>query len=857
MKQLRYTLIFILSLLAIASQAEIITYPWPSESELINNAKFTFRVRQINPSGTNGEWMSIPSLYSFQRSYADHWKVGGDAGTDVMSDRSLTFASFAFTGIIEVEITQKISSQNAKRVEISPKAFGFNPNYFDGKTVRFQMNAQKYVSVNFDFGALDKTINRDDNRASGYDIRHGCMILADLPEEKLSDGYPIPKPTDPGVVVWDNNTNLSTILNANIIYFPAGEHIMRDHKDRWERNSSWDKSEAAGNVVITKAQYDATTLYRGRLFLGKTNQKVYLAPGAIVYGGFHSDGNKNNWIYGRGIVTGRKHLMHEIVKPDATVAETTPYKLITQTKEAFCYFGDGAVYDGITFLEAWHHTCPSGKNTTIKRSKIIGWCSNNDGMRPGSGSKIDKVFIKTSDDYDYARDPHTVKNGVFWPGVNGAVGQLGWNNLGTGYAEYYNTYIINSEWHESTIAAKANIGIINGGKASAGIKLQNNIYQDMYIENRTNFLASVKTSGTASGFLKNFKIKNITTEYPFSNPAGVLVKQEMRGSGDTWVEDWVYTNVFIDGKLLTWDNYKNYFNLNLIGSNGNNTDDAAKCRNVTFNTEGEIYEITYSYNSGGNIRPVGTDKKIQVAAGMDQTIKIAPNDGFRIKSITVDGNLEYEYNNTNAINRKDAWVFFNVLSNHTIDVAFEAGDDFFDFEGNIQIVPSVHFISPEPNTNLNEPASIDVEVAASIAEGASITGVTLFIDETEISTLTEAPYQWLASSNTHLKDLIAGNYVLKAIATADNGKTSIDLVTIKVSEPTSSLRIEAESFISVSTDIQTEACSDEGAGQNIGFIKTGSYANYEVTIPQTGEYKVSFRCASQKQGGSIQLKQNG
>ena len=287
-------------------RAGITTYPWPTDSELFSDQNYEIRVRPFNESdSTFGNWVDLNEFYSYQRSYPEHWKCGGDAGTDFMSDRSLTFVSFEFTGTIEVEVTQKLSSTLAKRVEVSPKAFGFTPNYFDGKTVRFAMNSQKYISVNFDFGT--NAINRDDNRASGYDIKHGVMIFTEVPEAVKPFGYVIPEPGDPGVVVWDNSTPLSEILAADIIYFPTGETEMRTHPDRWERNSSWDLAEADQNWVRTESEYNNAKLYRGKLNLGKDGQKIYLAPGAIVYGGFHSHGHDNNWIYGTGIDTGRKH----------------------------------------------------------------------------------------------------------------------------------------------------------------------------------------------------------------------------------------------------------------------------------------------------------------------------------------------------------------------------------------------------------------------------------------------------------------------------------------------------------------------------------------------------------------------
>lgn len=674
-----FCLLFFLN--ALIANAQITNYPWPSNSGLISDQKYQLRAREYYPStNTYGTWKDLTEFYSKQRAYADHWKVGGDAGTDYLTDRSLTFVSFSFGGKIEVEVTQKLSTDNAVSVEITPKPYDIKPHFFDGKVVRFIMDKPEYISVFFNFGSADQTINKDANNNAnnrGYDIKHGLMIFTEVPEAQC--GYTIPKTTDPGVVVWSNNTPLSTIRNASIIYFPAGEHELRTHPERWEKNSSTLLADAAGNWVTTPAEYDAAALYRGKLNLGKDNQKVYLAPGAIVYGGFHSNGKKNNWIYGPGIVTGRKHLMHELVRPEdnTTIAVDKPYVLLTETKRAFCYLNDGAVYDGTLFLEAWHHTCPSGNGSTYKRMKIIGWCSNNDGIRPGSNSYADRIFIKTSDDYDYSRDRHTVKNAVMWPMANGGLGQLGWNNLGDGYAKYDNIHVINSEWDKIDMS-KGNIGVINGGMADATIKLEKDTFQNFNIENRTNYLVAVKLSGTGTGYLRNFLVKNITTEYPLSNTAGTIVKQELSGISDSWVEGWTFTNVFINGVLLTWQNYKNYFNLNLTGSNGTNTDNTAKAKNITFNTLGTIYKITYTKSAGGTVQPSGSSTNvIQIAKGMNQTVSFIPNSGYRIKTITVDGAKIYEYNNTLYINRKQSYTFKNISANHTVDVTFEAGTDFY------------------------------------------------------------------------------------------------------------------------------------------------------------------------------------
>jgi hypothetical protein len=684
MKIQRILLVLLVAKTFVLAQLNI--YPWTIGSDIASD-KYQIRVREIN-GGNVGSWQDPGVMLSKPRNYLvdklgyaasefsgnDHNRVGGTAVTSFLEDRTMSFSIFEYSGTIEVEVT-KVHGTVAQRVQVAPKALGVDPHYFDGRVVRFRIHSNdtmpSYFSVDF-----VSTDNRDDDRYSGKDIKHSVMIFAEKLESQA--GYPIPTPTSPGVVVWNSNTNLATLRNADIIYFPAGNHDLKAHKDN---DNSW---------YYQVSQYDNAPLYRGRLFLGKDGQKVYLAPGAYVRGGFHSNGKKNNWLYGRGIISGRSHLMHELIRP-VNGANGLSYVQTTQSKQALVYFGDGAVYNGVMFKDAWHHTCPSGKNTTIRNIKIVGWSSNNDGIRPASGSTADGMFIKTSDDYDYARDPHTVTNSIFWPGVNGAIGQLGWNNLGSGYAEYRNIFVINSEWSSTD---KNNVGFINGSVADAGIKLQGNVIRDITLEGTVNYLVNAEIEqGSGIGYLKDFSFTNISVEKPFQNTNGTLVKQRMAGLSNTWLENWTFTNLFVAGVLVSQQNYGNWFNLNL-DAQGN--DNAKMVRNVQFRSVGVIYTISVTQNAGGTITPVGNSGIIQVAAGMPQTITITPSAGKRIVRVVHNGV---------DLGRRQNIVINNMQSNHTLSVEFADGSDYYEL-GNSSSSSSTQISSSSSSEALSSSSSL-------------------------------------------------------------------------------------------------------------------------------------------------------
>lgn len=75
-----------------------------------------------------------------------------------------------------------------------------------------------------------------------------------------------------------------------------------------------------------------------------------------------------------------------------------------------------------------------------------------------------------------------------------------------------------------------------------------------------------------------------------------------------------------------------------------------------------VYTISATAEANGSIDPQGD---VQVVKGSSITFNIKPDFGFRITSVTVDGNI---------IGREDSYTFNNVDRNHTIFVSFNGWD---------------------------------------------------------------------------------------------------------------------------------------------------------------------------------------
>lgn len=636
-KKIVFTVLVIALFVSNGLSQELINYDWPETIEV--SPYYSVKVHQGAETEDVFTHLSKPN-----QNVDPNYPNEGSGVTAYLNDRTMSFVQFAFSGQVIVEVTKKFGSA-ASRVEISPKGLGVNPIYFDGETVKFLLEHKPevplYLSVEFVMPE-----NYDDDRSGGDNIKNGLVVFADKPETNA------PSKSSNSTVVYSNSANLES---ASVIYFEGGKEYNLD-----ERFNS-----VPGQI--------------GQMPL-KENQRVYIEGGAVVNGAVISNRNNGIWLYGRGIITGRKFAWHwfrdETGKKDA-------YLNLVGT--------DGASVEGIVIENPTHHTLPMGNDASVKNIKILGWASNHDGVRPSGGSVVDGIFIKTSDDYDYARDPHEVKNSIFWPMNNGASGMMGWNNLGTGYAEYRNNYYINAEW-STPWPNKENTGILCGSKAVGGIKLQDNVLENLTIEDKTNYLvnSAIREDGEY-GFLKNFLFKNITVEYLFQTENGTLTKQIMRGRNQNWIEGWTFTNLIVAGVLVTWDNYRDYFDLDLEGSNGDNVDQEKYVRNITFNSEGNLYTISVTANAGGTFTPFGENGEITCLGGKDQVVNIIPDNGNKIKDVKIDGESK---------GRLQYILLSEISGDHSIEIEFASGADYFDYPTSTgdEITASSFELFPNPSS---------------------------------------------------------------------------------------------------------------------------------------------------------------
>lgn len=593
------------SLLALAAAPGLLLPPWPSSAPRSQ----TYSARARVPGGT---WDSATVLWS-----APNLKQGPDGSgvTTVLDDRSLSYMPLDRTGSIEIEVRKNFGT-TASRVEIQPKSYGIEPRSFDGRTVRFvlpdSLPGPAYVSVLF-----HSADNQDDDGNGGKNVRNGMMVFADPPDAQA------PKQGDPGVVVYSRTASLAT---ANTILFPAGEWRL---KDRFPD---------------------------GVLRLAKNGQRVHLQPGAFVQGAVHGEGFDKVAITGRGVFSGAEFVFHEIRDENGV-------------KDAFMNFigSDDGSFEGVVIENPTHHTWPSSNRSRYEKVKVVGWASNHDGIRPASGSSARDLFLKTCDDLDYARDPHTMVRAVVWPCRNGSFGQLGWNNLGSGKAVYRDLFFINSEWiGEPT---KRNVGVL-GSVLQQGVDLRNDTLENLQLEDFTGILAHITIQREAGepwnaakpGRVGDFLLRNIILEHPFLTPNGKVFRNPLKGftfeGATAKIENFKFVNLVAGNEVVTSANASKFFDI-----------DPATTSGITFTTDAPIHWIRVSAGPGGRIVPSrNASDSVPVPRGMDRSVSIVPDAGKRILDVKVDGVSQ---------GRRQLVLFRDVAANHRVEATFGTGEDVF------------------------------------------------------------------------------------------------------------------------------------------------------------------------------------
>lgn len=162
-----------------------------------------------------------------------------------------------------------------------------------------------------------------------------------------------------------------------------------------------------------------------------------------------------------------------------------------------------------------------------------------------------------------------------------------------------------------------------------------------------------------------------------------------------------------------------------------------------------------------------------------------------------------------------------------------------------------------PQVTLNSIADVIEEGSSIVIAGTatdpngSITKIECFDNGTSIGQTSSSPYSFTINNPS------VEEHTFKVVATDNDGKTGQKTVTTRVTGCTGvGIKIEAENFVD-QKGFKTEACSDTGNGENLGYTDVGDWAEYCVNIPSDGTYKLELRTASPNSTGKAQILLDG
>lgn len=172
--------------------------------------------------------------------------------------------------------------------------------------------------------------------------------------------------------------------------------------------------------------------------------------------------------------------------------------------------------------------------------------------------------------------------------------------------------------------------------------------------------------------------------------------------------------------------------------------------------------------------------------------------------------------------------------------------------GTSNLAPQVAITSPSNNATYDAGSTITISAQANDSDG-TITLVEFFSNGIKIGEAQSSPfvYAW--------NDAPTGEHVLTASATDNSGATTTSSpISITIEGNNSNGfpipgRVQAEDY-SAMHGVQTENTTDDGNGENVGWIDNGDWMEYQIDVATSGTYTVNLRAASLAGGGVLEIQ---
>ncbi|QCT01546.1 hypothetical protein E6C60_0825 [Paenibacillus algicola] len=492
------------------NEERFVVYPKPGDATKESDT-FAVTVEQNGVKAASFVNLSEPPLFDKN----DPKSGNGKDGAEIYRESGTTqhWTTFSLSGTAQVEV-RRLDCVPFESVRVLPSRYGIEAQIGDdGSTVTFPIKPKQKVFLEINGQLIDR-----------------MFVFAD----PLEDPKLVPNSKRGNVFVAKAGDRPLDGLKKNdkVLYFGPGEYNIEEY----------------GPVNTGTTQTDRTGSNKAWVVPSHIEQ-IYIAGGAIVYGGFfiQHDGVTVN---GRGILSGEPLLYHQL-------------NLLE-----FQAGSKGGYVEGITLADAVHYALRSwdahydGANFKV----LANWRYNNDGINLTEDSTVEDVYLSGNDDtVKLYFGGATLKNAVIGQMVNGGVFQFGWGFRDVADIHVSNIDIVFVDGRNS----QSNLGIINYRPRAS-----NQENREYVIENIT--FDSIRADGPAIklialGLPENQVFRNITirNSYIHSWPFEQF-KNFIKGSTDSStsglgrVENIVLDHVQVGDTYLTKDNYLNVGNFETL-----------------------------------------------------------------------------------------------------------------------------------------------------------------------------------------------------------------------------------------------------------------------------------------------------
>jgi predicted esterase len=174
----------------------------------------------------------------------------------------------------------------------------------------------------------------------------------------------------------------------------------------------------------------------------------------------------------------------------------------------------------------------------------------------------------------------------------------------------------------------------------------------------------------------------------------------------------------------------------------------------------------------------------------------------------------------------------------------------------VTVVVNSSNIAPKASAGSDKTITLPTNYVTIYGSGTDADGSIAKYFWTKVSGPSSYSFSSTTTASTKISGLVAGTYTFRLTVTDSKGATGYDNVNVVVNSSSTTTttyavpgKVQAENYIKM-YGVQKETTSDDGGGQDVGYIDLNDWMDYSVKTTASGTFNVTFRVASGTSTGS-------